>query len=208
MMGHLNRIRGGRWAWSLAVLVGATGLALPLTAEQPSSGDSPGPEYDAQGNLLRPEGYERWVFVGTSLGLNYIEGDVRPGPRQFHNVYLPAAAFDYFVEHGEFPERTVFVMTNSPASQNEGPALINRHGHFAGRSLGLEVAVKDATHFDDGWGYFIFPSATGPRTSAKAFDRESCYDCHAEHGKTDNVFLQFYSVLDAARERRQATDLR
>ncbi len=172
-----------------AALGAATAMALP--------------QYDEQGRLVRPSGFERWMFVGTSLGINYSEKP-EPGPGQFHNVYVQPQAFDHYVEQGEFPEGTVFVMTNSVASKKTGNELINRHGHFAGPSQGLEVSVKDSSQFADGWAYFIF--AEGPTASAaqQAFARQACYDCHAEHGEADNTFVQFYSVLTQARAARVA----
>lgn len=161
------------------------------------------PEYDEKGMLKRPEGYERWTFVGTSLGLSYSEGPEEEGPGVFHNVYVQPAAFDYFAKRGEFPEKTIFVMTNSPATKKAGePAIINRKGHFAGATRGLEVAVKDGSRFEEGWAYFLFRSAAGPRSSARAFPREQCWDCHAEHAQDDNVFTQFYSVLEAVRPKK------
>lgn len=193
--------RGNPPSGSAAAVEPAPTEAGAAAAEAAALAAMPGPEYDEAGKLLRPEGYERWLFAGTSLGITYSEGDEEPqGPGQFHNVYLQPAAWDHFVRAGEFPERTVFVMTNNPAAKKAGPDLINKRGHFAGRTTGLEVAVKDSARFDDGWAYFIFPSVRGPRTAAPAFPRESCYDCHAEHAEVDNVFVQFYSVLEAARE--------
>jgi len=162
------------------------------------------PEYNDDGALLRPVGYERWTLVGTSLGLDYSPGrepdPERPG--MFHNVYLQPEAFDYYVEQGEFPEQAVFVVTNNPPVKRKGDDEINRRGHFAANPTGLEVSVKDSKRFDDGWGYFMYYSVGGPRTPSKPHARAACYDCHAEHGEDDAVFVQFYSVLKNAREER------
>lgn len=160
------------------------------------------PEYNEAGALLRPEGYERWTVVGTSMGLDYSPGKEadpdRPG--MFHNVYMQPEAFDQYVATGEFPEQTIFVVTNNPATKRKGDDEINRKGHFAGDPTGLEVSVKDTERFDDGWGYFMYYSTKAPRNASKPLPRQACYDCHAEHGEDDAVFLQFYSVLKAARE--------
>lgn len=163
------------------------------------------PEYDEKGALLRPSGFERWTFVGTSLGLDYSkDADQKKGPGDFHNVYVQPQAFDHFVKRGEFPEKTIFVMTNSPAKKKEGDASINQRGHFAGQPTGLEVSVKDSARFEDGWAYYIFRSASGSRSSARPFPRQVCWNCHAEHARDDNVFTQFYSVLDGLRPKRAA----
>jgi len=63
------------------------------------------PSYDQEGRLLRPAGYEKWVVVGTSIGLGYSDGDKNDpkNPGTFHNVYLQPEAFDHYIQTGEFP---------------------------------------------------------------------------------------------------------
>lgn len=194
---------------AVGVFVVACWLLWPARAEQPA--DQPAatmaePEYTAEGHLVRPTGFEDWKFVGASVGLGYGPAavDAKGGPGQFHNVYMQSEAFDHFVREGEFPEKTVFVMTNNPATQKEGDDSINRSGYFEGDPTGLEVAVKDSGRNDLAWAYYIFKGGQDGQKTAKAFDRESCYDCHAEHGDADNVFVQFYSVLRAERARHVA----
>lgn len=165
------------------------------------------PEYDKDGKLLRPVGYEKWVVVGTSIGLGYSDGDRKDpnNPGTFHNVYLQPEAFDHFVATGEFPEQTVFIVTNlkSEPAKTKGP--VSRLGFVAAPTSGLEIAIKDSKKYPEGWAYFMFHDKAGEaksktRTAESAFERKDCFDCHAEHGATDNVFTQFYSVLTAARE--------
>jgi YHS domain-containing protein len=36
----------------------------------------------------------------------------------------------------------------------------------------------------------------GIRNTAQAMPKASCYNCHVEHAKRDNVFLQFYRMLE------------
>lgn len=170
------------------------------------------PEYDQEGKLLRPIGFEKWVVVGTSIGLDYSDGDKRDpnNPGTIHNVYLQPEAFDHYVRTGEFPEQSVFIVTNhrSQPAKTKGP--VSRSGFVAAPTSGLEVAVKDQKRFAEGWGYFMFHDPVGKespdkkstdvRLAAKAFAQKDCFDCHAEHGEVDNVFTQFYSVLTAARQ--------
>jgi hypothetical protein len=176
------------------------------------------PEYNEQGALLRPVGYERWIMVGTSIGLSYSDGKALDpnNPGQFHNVYMQPQAFDHYVRTGEFPEQTVFVVTNNPSTSTQGKDSLNRAGFFAAPSKGLEVAVRDTKRFPDGWAYFMYhdkdhpatettqPAAPEIRQTETAYARAACYDCHAEHGAVDNVFTQFYSVLTHAREEHVA----
>jgi hypothetical protein len=148
------------------------------------------PAYDAKGALLRPQGYRTWVFVGASLGLSYGEGAAADGPGEFHHVYLRPESYDAFRRTGRFPEKTVLVLELHQAAEKVAPS---RHGRFEGKRVALEVAVKDAERFPDGWAYFSF--GDGSRQTAPAFPRTACFDCHRQHAQSDNVFVQFYPVL-------------
>jgi hypothetical protein len=166
------------------------------------------PAYDQDGRLLRPSGYEKWVVVGTSIGLGYSDGDKNDpkNPGTFHNVYLQPEAFDHYVQTGEFPEQTVFIVTNNKSRPANTKGSVSRKGFVASPTSGLEVAVKDTVRFPDGWAYFMFhdtPEKAKPETvhAERAFDRKDCFDCHAEHGADDNVFTQYYSVLTEARQK-------
>jgi hypothetical protein len=174
--------------------------------EAPTDSRMQEPLYDQEGRLLQPFGYEKWVVVGTSIGLGYSDGDKNdPGnPGTFHNVYLQPEAFDHFVQTGEFPEQTVFIVTNNKSRPANTKGSVSRKGFVASATSGLEVAVKDTKRFPDGWAYFMFhdaPEKAKPETvhAERAFDRKDCFDCHAEHGADDNVFTQYYSVLTEAR---------
>jgi hypothetical protein len=197
-----------------ALLAGLAGYALfaadPNPQKEPSAAlkGMPLPEYDQTGKLLRPTGYEKWVVVGTSIGLDYSDGAKDPNnPGTFHNVYLQPEAFDYFVETGEFPEQSVFVVTNNRSRPAKTNGSVSRSGFVAAPTSGLEIAIKDSKKYPDGWAYFMFHDEPGAstgraRTAETAFERKQCYDCHAEHGAVDNVFTQYYSVLTDARAKR------
>jgi len=60
------------------------------------------------------------------------------------------------------------------------------------------MAVKDTSHRAEGWAYYNFGGLGGIRTTAQAMPKESCYSCHVQHAKRDNVFLQFYGLLAEA----------
>lgn len=186
----------------------------PAKATKPAAATMPLPEYDADGKLVRPAGYEKWVVVGTSIGLGYSDGDKKDpdNPGTFHNVYMQPDAFDHYVQTGEFPEQTVLVVTNlkSQPAKTKGP--VSRIGFVAAPTSGLEVAIKDSKRYPDGWAYFLFhdkpEQQQNPdhKETATAFPKHECFDCHAAHGADDNVFTQFYSVLTDARGKQLAKD--
>jgi len=201
----------GRWG-----LVGATALCFALAASGLSaqSQSSDEPRYTPGGDLLLPNGFDTWVFVGSNLGLSYTPDAAAaasaPPPRaarqqQFHNVSINKAAYDYFSANGRFPEGTVLVMQVFEAADKE-PRDVLASGVFNGRRVGLEVAVKNTSRPDGKatpWAYYNFtdPSdRTKVLASAKAFPDENCANCHQRHASIDNVWVQFYPAL---RDRRK-----
>ena len=184
----------------IATAVLALLAALVAAAQQPDTAAAPPldgmalPTYTADGDLILPKDYRTWIFVGASLGLSYSEGAAeREGPGAFTNVYIQPEAYRYFMETGQFPEGTMLPMDIYRPGSRES---INQAGYFEKDFLGMEVAVKDSERYEEGWAYLSFRDRSGGlRASASAFPKDRCYDCHAEHAATDNVFTQFYPVL-------------
>ena len=151
------------------------------------------PQYTEDGQLLRPDDYQTWVFVGASIGMSYSEEVRREGPGTFGNVYIEPEAYRHYLRTGEFQEKSMFVLVNYEPGTDES---INRHGYFEGKMTGLSVALKDHATFEEGWAYFSFSNGDGPlKRTAKAFPKEECYSCHLKHAADDNVFVQFYPIL-------------
>ena len=71
-------------------------------------------------------------------------------------------------------------------------------GYFPGEFNGADVTVKDSKRFADtgSWGFFNFyhhePKA--PMATVKA--KEECAFCHIAYAKKDEVWTQFYPLLD------------
>jgi hypothetical protein len=198
-----------------AIVVGAIALCFALAASGPpaQSQSSDEPLYAPGGDLLLPNGFDTWVFVGSNLGLSYTPdaaaAAAAPPPRaprqQFHNVSINKAAYDYFSANGRFPERTVLVMQVFEAADKE-PRSVLASGVFNGRRVGLEVAVKNTSRPDGKtmpWAYYNFTNPSDRSkvlASATAFPDEVCANCHQRHASIDNVWVQFYPAL---RDRRQ-----
>jgi len=182
-------------------MAGGMGAAVSLIRAEGSQSGQPTtkPRYGENNQLLFPEGYRSWVFVGASIGLSYAEGSSNDGPGVFHHVYLQPEAYAYFKRTGQFPEKTMLVME---VHKPEQKVSINKQGYFEGDRAGVEVALKDHEKFEEGWAYFDF--ANGRKPAASAFPKGSCWSCHNQHGADDNVFTQFYPVLREAKKARQA----
>jgi len=184
-------------------VVGATLLTAYAASEDPAAG-SAAPAYTEAGDLKRPEGFETWVFVGSSLGLQYrsdvAETTTREKDRNaeevgdFHNVYINPGAYEHYAKTGEFPDKTVLVMDVYEARERD-PAGVVSKGRFPADHRQVEVAVKNRVRPDGSttdWAYYAFPPG---KDTAKAFPDAACYDCHRKHAAKDNVWVQFYPTL-------------
>jgi hypothetical protein len=156
----------------------------------PSAADPAMPRYSADGALVRPDGVDRWVLVGASLGLGYSNA-TDDGVGMFHRVYLEPSAYRHFLRTGRFRNGTMLALSIRHSVRRVPPS---RAGWSEGDLAALELAVKDPARFRGGWAYFDF-GRDGRVAPALPADR--CARCHAEHAARDNVFLQFYPQLRA-----------
>lgn len=83
---------------------------------------------------------------------------------------------------------------NSDGSQTEPSG----RGYFPGAYNGADVTVKDTKRFaaTGGWGYFNFNHSEPKAPTAKAQPRDKCAFCHISDAKKDQVWTQFYRLLD------------
>jgi hypothetical protein len=185
----------------LAMLV--AGLALyGIEKGVPSSGGasltSTGtPEFTKEGKLVRPDGYRKWVFLSSGYGMSYSQ---TPSDHlMFTNVFVPPESYDYFLQHGKWPDKTMFVL-EVYGSQSKGS--INQHGHFQTELMGLDVEVKDASRFADTWAYFGF-DANQASSEATSPGKNDCWKCHDQHAAEEHSFVQFYpTLLKIAKEKK------
>jgi hypothetical protein len=148
----------------------------------------PAAQFDGKDTLLRPEGYREWVFVGSSLGLRYDEGEKRPEQMEYKNVYIDPAAYRVYKKTGTFPQGTVLVLETAAGEEKKEPGL---RGSFQKEFTGLAAAVKDKDRFSDGWAYFSFSDGLGKtKEKAQPAKKAACYDCHREKAAEDNVLTQ------------------
>ena len=159
------------------------------------------PQYDTNRNLVLPDDYRRWVLAGSSLGLSYAEGE-QDVHQMFNTTLMEPSAYRHFVETGTFREGTMLALILQGIGTNATPA---RQGQFATAVHMVEMAVKDSTRVPEGWAYYGFggPMAGGYRTVATPQPKASCYNCHVQHAARDNVFMQFYGLLNEAAPKKR-----
>jgi len=168
-----------------------------------SAGDHPMSsmaKFDKEGNLVRPEGFREWVYVGTPLTPNEMNEGKAPFP-EFHSVYIDPASWKHYKKTGKFRDGTILVKELISVGSKEAPS---GKGYFMGEYLGLEATVKDSKRYakEPGhWAYFSFTAGHGEplKDKAPALPTSACNTCHDANAAEDWVFTQFYPVLRAAK---------
>jgi len=160
------------------------------------------PEYAPDGSLLLPKNFHSWVFVGSPLTPNALNGGKANFP-EFHNVYVEPGSYAIYKRTGEFPEGTIFFkelqLTLPPAENPDGSRTEpSGRGYFGGPFNGADVAVKDTKKYaaTRGWGYFNFNHHEPKASSAMVKPKDECAACHMANAKKDDIFTQFYPLLD------------
>ena len=64
------------------------------------------PEYTSTGELILPKNFHEWVFVGSPLTPNALNGG-KAGFPEYHNVYIEPGSYEIFKQTHEFPEGTI-----------------------------------------------------------------------------------------------------
>ena len=179
----------------------------PPQKPQPETGDPlvrsrELPEYTAAGDLKLPTGWREWIFVGDPFTPNALNGGNANFP-EFHNVYIEPGSFAIYKKTGVFPEGTMFVkelqLTTKPEENPDGSQTQpSGRGYFPGAFNGADVTVKDSKRFaaTDGWGYFNFHHYEPKALTATVKARGECAFCHIASAKRDDVWTQFYRILD------------
>lgn len=181
-----RRTRANAALLLIALCVLAASWAHALSAQ---AAVADGPRYAAgTNNLLRPDNYREWVFLGSSLGLNYPAPGAAPGPDQFNNVFVNPSSYREFMKTGKWPDKTIWVLEFRGVGKE---AVANREGKFQTGLVGFEANVKDS-RFPDGWGYFGFGGGEGSASPLSGDTVKRCIDCHSAHTAVERTFVQFY----------------
>ena len=184
--------------------LGVTALAQSPTS--PADGNLPAkqrylPEYTSSGELILPKGYRDWVYVGSPLTPNALNDGHANFP-EYHNVYIEPGSFAIYKKTGVFPEGTIFYKELQLTQKAENPdgsrTEPSGRGFFPGALNGADVTVKDSKRFaaSHGWGYFNFNHHEPKAPTAKVKAKGECAYCHIASAKRDDVWTQFYRILD------------
>ena len=175
-------------------------VTLVLAQQQPQQRYLP--EYDASGDLILPKGFHEWVYVGSPLTPNALNNG-KAGFPEFHNVYIEPGSYQIYKKTNVFPEGTIFFkevqLILPPAENADGSRTEpSGRGYFPGAWNGGDATVKDTKRYAEsgGWGYYNFNHHEPKAPTAKLKARGECANCHIGGAKKDEVWTQFYPLLD------------
>ena len=173
------------------------GLALLVTAAAGAAAMAVRPDkldvahLGHDGKLQKPADLDRWVLLGTSLGMGYNPGSfnaARPG--QFQVALMEPTAYRYFVEHGTYAPGSMFLLSFYDADAQE--RSINQHGFTQADLTNYEIHLVDPDD-EEGHRFYMF----GPQSTAgdPVAPGSACVRCHVQHGAFDGTFAQFYPTI-------------
>lgn len=155
-------------------------------------------QFDKDGNLVKPVGYRKWIYIGTPLTPNDMNPPEAAFP-EFHNVYIHPADFEHWEKTGKFRDGTIIIKELVTVGSKKA---VSGNGYFMGDFAGLEATIKDSKRFakePGNWGYFSFGHSLPYAETAKAFPTNACNSCHQASAADDFVFTQYYPVLAQAK---------
>lgn len=160
--------------------------------------------FNADGELIRPAGWREWVFIGSPVTPNSLNGGEAPFP-EFHSVYIDPDSWAHWKETGKFREGTMIAKELMLVGDTAATSGI---GFFNGELQGFEIAHKDSERYpkeSGGWAYYTFGHKPEPyANSTAAMPTAACAACHTAAAADDMVFTQYYPIAVAAKAKGDA----
>src|SRR3984893_6665993 len=116
-------MRKGRLAVAaliVGVVIATAVLAQSVSSSSAQTGSRYLPEYTADGDLILPKGFHEWVYVGSPLTPNALNGG-KAGFPEFHNVYIEPGSYEIYKKTYEFPEGTILFKELQLTLSGENP---------------------------------------------------------------------------------------
>src|SRR5579871_3257196 len=93
----------------------------------------------AQDQMAVPADYRQWVFLTSSLDLNYNTA-ATPDHHMLDNVFVDPASYQAFLKTGTWPDKTILIKENRMA---ESAGTLSKSGQFQTGVMDLEIHVKN-----------------------------------------------------------------
>lgn len=157
-------------------------------------------KFTKDGQLIRPAGWREWIFVGSPVTPNSLNGGAAPFP-EFHSVYIDPKSWEIWKKTGKFREGTMFAKELTLVGDTKATS---GNGFFNGQLQGFEIAHKDSKRYSKdsgGWAYYSFGHKPEPyNETTAAMPTPACAACHTAAAADDMVFTQYYPILTTAKK--------
>lgn len=200
----------GLFGLTVAALIAGISAILAAVGDfaRAQSSSDWGPTWTTNGELVLPQDFHEWIFLGSPLTPHALNGGNAPFP-EYHNVYVQRGAFAAYRKTREWPEGTIMLkelQLTTPGTSPDGSSVeVSGRGYFPAARNGIDISVKDGERFKEsnGWGFFNFGHHAPPYAeTAAAQPIAACAGCHIANAD-DMVFSKFYKpILDAKRGAR------
>ena len=186
---HVTTVR--RFAMA-AMALGSLAALAPSAAQETAETVASKARY-TNGTLEFPPDSVSWVMLGADLGADYATGAFDPkNPGTIGVVQIEPSAYRYLMEHGQYADGTMLLLTFYRAEGQSDPQL---RGFVQGAVTAREIHVIDRKRYpEEGRAFFVFPG-DATQTGVKQPLGSQCVVCHGEHGKLDSTFAQFYPPI-------------
>ena len=210
-MSRHSRLKN-KLTYPILILVLSLSIAL-ADGTRPKAGTTEIANYEARytedGQLIRPNNWREWVFVGMPVTPNALNNGKALLP-EAQAVYIDPESFRYWQETGRFRDGAMFAvelttLMSDGANKDGSTRQLTGRGFFQNEFSGLQFAIKDSKQFADepgNWAYFSSRIGAAEREypeTMTALPTKNCNSCHQAYGSQDWVFLQLYPVLKAAK---------
>ena len=157
------------------------------------------------GKLQRPTNYREWIYVGTPLTPDDMNGG-KANFREFHNVYIDPESWAHWKKTGKFREGTILIKEMTAVGSK---SATSGKGYFMGEFAGLEATIKSTKYFPKepgNWAYFSFTTDDHKtlKKEAPVQAAAACNACHNASAADDFVFTQYYPVLRLGKAKGEA----
>lgn len=184
--------------FSITTLLVCLGSSMSILAKDISLKNHA--QFNSAGELIRPTGYREWIYIGSPLTPNDMNNGKANFP-EFHNVYIDPSSWKHWKSKGEFPDGTIIIKELVSVGSKQAAS---GSGYFQGEYIGLEASTKSIKYFPNvpgNWGYFRFTiyNSTQLLKTSVVQAKNNCLGCHKASAAQDQVFIQYYPVLRAAK---------
>src|SRR5260370_9860735 len=122
---HQRNIAMGAKVPTAAVAIAFGMVVVAVFVQSPTNSNAQNktcypPKYTDAGDLLLPENWHDWIFVGSPLTPNALNNGKAMFP-EYHNVYIEPCSYETYKMTNSFPDGTIFLGSSTSHANTKIP---------------------------------------------------------------------------------------